>query len=424
MLYLACSGAASLAFVHNRRPADVVDALLCAAPLTFYGLVLLRREPELRQAIAKMAAAFLMLPVLLAMWAGSQEPLTAPPAPPTPVVYALEPAALFRGAVTAQVQQAPSPDVALLQSGGFPDGTELRLTRFHSPEGTFHYLTLLQESLGASPFVLGTRRGLRLSGPTVAAGFLVYFEPHGPDLLEVRGADEASVLARLTAQAIPPPTLPKPRARIEASVRIEPVWPYAVAFSIIHVGCFVGFTFWAGALTTRVAKASDLPTVSQGDLEARLLSLQQAGVPCSAHHTAGGDLCVDYTFAEGIARAQRLTLRIDSEQRVVRVREQLGVAGDGPRTSSEADMRSVGSVGIDPTRPKAQRIYARSIATTIIEPERLARVPIQLSGPRVTLSADEAAAADPEQLVYLLCAIVTRSGFTWQPVFFWKQASA
>jgi len=427
LLYLALTGAAVFLFVQSLRPVAIGDAMVCAAPLTVYALVLLRRESELRQRLVKMVAAFLALPMVLAAWAGSQDeavplvPHVMPVAPP-----ALDVSALFAGAVAVEKVPLATPDIVLLTDARFADGTELRLTRFATIEGAVGYLTALRQTQNPTELALGRHRGLRLSSQGIADGFLVYLEQHDRDLLEARGQGEALVLARLEAQHVPIVAAPAPPPMEQALVHAKPrpVWPYGVGFALLHTLSFVAFTLWAGARTTRVQASPTATVASPSTLEARLLSLSETGAPCTTSRTASGDLTIEYVFPEGVARAHRLTLRVEGARRMVRVREQLGVSGDAPRTAAEADMRGVGDMGIDPTRPQARQVWLRSAATTVIEPDRLKDVSLVFANERVQLPSADPSSMDADQLVHLACAVVTRSGFTWQPVFTWSQGHA
>ena len=101
----------------------------------------------------------------------------------------------------------------------------------------------------------------------------------------------------------------------------------------------------------------------------------------------------------------------------VRVRELLGASGAAPRDADEASMRSIGDAAFDPARPDAQRISSRTAQASMIDPARLQATRLVLrdgqAGP--VPEARARTAADPDALVTLLCALVTRSGYAWQP---------
>src|SRR6185295_5004480 len=104
----------------------------------------------------------------------------------------------------------------------------------------------------------------------------------------------------------------------------------------------------------------------------------------------------------------------------VRVRERVGASGAKPRSAEEASMRSAGDSAVDPTRPEAQRISSRSAQAQMIDPARLQATRLVLSEGRADPAPDTLAASvrDPDALVVLLCAVVTRSGWAWQPLLF------
>ena len=116
-------------------------------------------------------------------------------------------------------------------------------------------------------------------------------------------------------------------------------------------------------------------------------------------------------------RTHRVVLRIDATHGEVLVRELLGATAARPRDARDADLRPVGSTGIDPSRPEAQRVWAKTVQTSFLDPERLTRTPVTLHEREVTLSEELTGALDDDGLLYVLCAVVTRSGYAWQPVF-------
>ena len=77
-------------------------------------------------------------------------------------------------------------------------------------------------------------------------------------------------------------------------------------------------------------------------------------------------------------------------------------------------MRSLGDSPFDPSRPDAQKMSGRSIQTTLIVPDQLAAVELAWAGGQVQLLSP--APTEPEAIVTVLCALVTRSGYAWQPV--------
>ena len=81
-------------------------------------------------------------------------------------------------------------------------------------------------------------------------------------------------------------------------------------------------------------------------------------------------------------------------------------------------MRAPLSPSYDPKRPEATAIWQSVAQTSTITPEKLNAVRLQIRDRTVNLPSDSAAQLDGDSLVTLLCAIVTRSGWNWQPRFF------
>lgn len=81
-------------------------------------------------------------------------------------------------------------------------------------------------------------------------------------------------------------------------------------------------------------------------------------------------------------------------------------------------MRGPANPWFDPTRPSAGQVSGKTVQTRMIDAQRLAAVPLRIAGSAVELSAVDARGLDDDGLVTLLCAVVTRSGWHWQPAFF------
>jgi hypothetical protein len=195
------------------------------------------------------------------------------------------------------------------------------------------------------------------------------------------------------------------------------IWPFAVAAATGHAAAFVGLIFWGGSFATRVAAAPGVAASSQDTLRARLLSLGQAGVPFALSANPGPGLVATLDNADA-ARSHRVLLDFEPAHHIVRVREKLSASAARPRDADEASMRGPGDPHFDPTRPTATRVSGKTVQTSMIDAQRLAAMPVRLVGPSAELPADVAAALDPDGVVTLLCAVVTRSGWHWQPVFF------
>ena len=150
----------------------------------------------------------------------------------------------------------------------------------------------------------------------------------------------------------------------------------------------------------------------------RLQSLAAAGVPIDVTAgTAPGEWVVTLRLAEA-ARTHHVLLRIEERTHTVRVRERLAASGAAPRDGDEASMRNIGDAAIDPTRPDAQRVSSRVAQTSMIDPARLQNIRLVLRQGEAEPAPQAVArtAADPDDIVTLLCALVTRSGYAWQPL--------
>jgi hypothetical protein len=197
-------------------------------------------------------------------------------------------------------------------------------------------------------------------------------------------------------------------------------WIFFVAFALLHAAVFVAAVVWLAGTVTRVEAATGSTAVPATWLVERLRSLAAAGVPFEMTNGAGpGEWVLALRQAEA-ERSHRVLLQIDERARTVRVKERLGASGARPRDAEEASMRGIGESAVDPTRPQAQRMSSRTAQAAMIDPARLQAVRLFLSEGRAEPGADTlaASAADPDFLVVLLCAVVTRSGWAWQPLLF------
>jgi hypothetical protein len=201
------------------------------------------------------------------------------------------------------------------------------------------------------------------------------------------------------------------------------VWPFAVAAAVGHALAFVGLIFWGGSFATRVAAQPGASTSSADDLRARLLGLAQTAVPFDISSDADGALSASFRFPKGEHRSHQLLLKFDAARHRVHVREKLGASAARPQTADEASMRGAGDAYFDPARPNASHVSGITLQTSMIDPKLLAALPLRLFGPTVELPEQTAAALDADGMVRLLCAVVTRSGWHWQPVFFGSGAS-
>ena len=199
----------------------------------------------------------------------------------------------------------------------------------------------------------------------------------------------------------------------------RPIWPFATGLMAVHALCFVGVIFWGGSALTAVAPAKGTPVVGATELRARLLSLNAAAAPFEVTNGSGHvDLVVAYRFSADAHRSHHVLLKLDTARREVRVRERTGASGARPITADEASMRGPADPFFDPTRPNATHVWGKTAQTTQIEREKLSAVPLRFQGQEARVPPDFAAAIDGDGMVTVLCAVVTRSGWRWQPVFF------
>ena len=241
-------------------------------------------------------------------------------------------------------------------------------------------------------------------------------------------ADRQQYVARLVACAAMLPVLLMMWAGSQDAADAAPntgllarqPWIFFTAFALLHVALFLAAVAWLAASVTRVEAAPRSAPVPDAVLVQRLRSLAAAGVPIDV--TAGaapGGWAVALRLAAA-GRTHRVLLQIGERRRTVRVRERLGASGAAPRDAGEASMRSIGDPAFDPTRPDAQRVASRVAQASMIDPARLQATTLVLRDGQAEPAPQAVAAttADPDGVVTLLCALVTRSGYAWQPLLF------
>jgi hypothetical protein len=275
-------------------------------------------------------------------------------------------------------------------------------------------------TLGARPTTFGA---LLCAGPalvTAALGFTSQNDRHQYVARVLAAAMMLPVLLMMWAVSheLPGPGLP--------------AWGEAVSvfgFMLLHIAGFAALIWQLSSLTTRIEAEARTTPVSARVLAARLQSLVQTlgeqGAPwsCSAGEVAGewriDSHCAFAQGEDGDGRAleprfHRVLLNLRPGAREVQVRERLGADNAAPVNADEASLRSGGDEWFDPSRPQAQRVWQRTWQTTMVQPDRLAAVRLQLLGDQA--QAERHAAADATAMVTLLAALVTRSGWSWQPV--------
>lgn len=231
--------------------------------------------------------------------------------------------------------------------------------------------------------------------------------------------DNRQFAAKLFAASMFGPLLLGFWAGGEPSASGSAAWPFMLAGAVLHLLAVVGAVVWLGATVTRVPPAAGVAAVDAGMLRARLLSLVAAGLPASMTESPsipgnGTVLLVDVDLPEQ-ERTHRITVLFDASRARVRVLERIGARGARPASAAEASMRGPGDAAFDPTRPDAQRVSGITWQATMVEPQRLAASQPEFRGARVAALPVPCAALDGEGVLTLLCAVVTRSGWVWQP---------
>jgi hypothetical protein len=189
---------------------------------------------------------------------------------------------------------------------------------------------------------------------------------------------------------------------------------WLIAYALAHVAAFLGILVWAAGYATRIGAVTGASFVGADALGRRFTSLAESLQGVTATRQAPGHAWV-IDAAEGEARVHRVTLDVDERRRTVRVQEFLGASGAAPRDAGERNMRPVGRRISDPKRPQAQAVWSRTWQSTLIEPERLARTRVEFRRDRVEHELQGKSLPDQDALITLLGAVVTRSGYAWQP---------
>lgn len=189
------------------------------------------------------------------------------------------------------------------------------------------------------------------------------------------------------------------------------------ALVLLHIAVCLAAVLWLAAAATRIEPAAGVAPIAPAQLAARLRSLAALNLPLQVRPgDAEQEWVIDLACNADPAHAHRVLLTLDAPAFRVRVRERLGACGAAPSHADEASMRSIGDPAFEPTRPAARRIWASVAQATMIEPQRLAAVRLRWSPEGV--AAADAGAADAEAMLALLAALVTRSGWRWQPLLF------
>lgn len=382
----------------------------------FVGVIGWRRHASARRHAMNLIAATLALPIVLMFWAASfdDEPAANGAAAAEAAAARLDTTLLFAGAAAVQGSDQRLDGLPLLRAASFADGSELRVTH-HADAGTAaRQIDALAQALQGVPFDDAGRHGIRLQGVSTGGTFIL-LEQHGSEVLEIRARNVQTGLARLAAQGVPPPAPPVERPA-DGTASAEPAWPFIAAAAVVHGLCFAGLIVWCAAAITGVPPEAGTEGVEGGELLQRLQSAAAQSPHCDWRRTAADTVQVTYRMSA--RRVHHIRMRLDAAKQRVLVVEKLGVDGDAPCDASEARMHDLGDVGesaFDASRPDAQRVWSSTWQATMIEPHRLAAVPLQLLAARAQFPAAYLASLDGEGVLTALCAVVTRSGWHWQP---------
>jgi hypothetical protein len=399
LLLFSLGGFAALKLA-GMRLTPALGALGALAPLVGLALLASPVQPARRYTLHLLAAT-LFLPIGLLFAAAS---LDLDPMQPRPA--RLDAQRLFAGAAVTADSDLSGAGIVLMRSGAFADGSEVRLMRFTEADGARQHVAMLAQALHGEPFAMQGRHGVRLRNG-VLPDSLMLIERHGADVLELRARDVAGGLARLAWQQVPVPTP-------DATAASTPRWPFFVAAVLAHGLAFVALIVWGGRWTTRMPAAPGAIAVNAAALRARLVSFAASPrAPFTLVESSDARVIVDVPV--GPLRSHRIALALDAARREVGVTERIGVHGDRPRDAAEASLRSPGEAAFDPGRPDADRVWQTTWQATMIDPVRLAAVPLQPLALHAELPPAYAATLDGEGVVTALCALVTRSGWHWQP---------
>lgn len=378
-------------------------------------MLMLRGTSDARQHTMHILAATLALPIVLLFWAASFDLHAAARSPASAIAKpTLDAQRLFNGAVAVQDSDLRNHHGPLLRAATFADGSELRLTHYADPQAAAAYLAMLMSAFRGEPFSDGGRRAIRLQNASTGST-LVIVEQHGADLLELRSRDQASGLARLVAQQVPMPA-DAPAARLPADVApstLLPQWPFYAGAVVTHMLFFVGLIFWGGSALIQVPALAGSVAVSADTLIERLCSLTRASNRLIVSKPDAQSVL--FEVPAGQRRSHKITLRLDAGTHAVQVEEKLAASGAAPIDDDEASMGDFGESAFDGTRPDAQRVWSSTWQATMIEPSRLAGMPLQLQATSVLMPASYLDSLDGEGVLTALCAVVTRSGWRWQP---------
>lgn len=437
---LALAGAAMYAWLLSRGSEPpfhvrVYWAILCATPaVVLFPAIAIWEVGDPVGFAVRCFVCLMFLPAFLLWWGLEEAPspqavveVSAAGAPSRleDRTDTLDADALFSGSVAGSETTTQYPGLQAIRSASFADGTQVELWRFANTQAASGYREFMASTQGARPVTEGGRTLLQLMPDAPNMLVKMVLEQHGADLVKVTGTDLPSIAAWLNARGVPPPgampSAPKDLPRATSPARGS--WKFGIAWCVVQVVLLLAIVVWLGVATTTVPPAKGVAPASETTLRARLDSLDDLGLALAFRKGArAGDVVAEFRYGGGEKRARRYTMRLDAGARIVRVREVSGVYGDAPRTAEEASMRPIGASPLDSRPyPDADRIWDVQIAATPVRAEQLAAIPLTLAGPEASWPRGVPKDLEPDALGHALAAVVTRSGWTWQPVFFWFQ---
>jgi len=191
---------------------------------------------------------------------------------------------------------------------------------------------------------------------------------------------------------------------------------WLLVFVAVHIAAFVASIVWLASLATRIDPAEGVVPVGEDLLLRRLASLASSAGPLRlVPAPVRSRIQFDLLGGEEAERTHRVILDVEVARHAVSVRELLGAHAAAPRDGIEAEMRAAGEPWFDPSRPEAQRVWTRTLQSTMIDPEQLARTELRIELDRVECAWPAGGAPDSDAVMALLAATVTRSGYAWRP---------
>lgn len=191
----------------------------------------------------------------------------------------------------------------------------------------------------------------------------------------------------------------------------------AIGFALLHAVAFVMAVLWMGAFTTRIEPAAGTPVASTAMLVRRLAALPSLGLPLDLHADPAHRR-LQFAWTPGGPDTQRhhVTLNLQPDTMQVEVLEQLRADGAAPADAGQASMRAPGDPFFDPSRPEAQKVWLRTVQSTMLDQQRLAAAPVALVGEQLAWRGPALRTLpDTDALMACLAHIVVQSGWSWAP---------